>query len=1206
MKKEINKLRIRKVCVEKFTYKHELMDYQSNKPDCYIYKEGMYKWCAIKNWAKFIHYYDRLCKSSSCTQKLYELIPLTGKLPFYMDIEYYTNEENTEPLEALLMLFEEFTKKHHHQLLDEELDWKITKATRTKTVEDKIYWYHSFHVVLNNSNYFFATQPNIKLYIKNMLYWAQNNDDSDILQLYQTTSIQHPKNPKCFSIVDDGVYNKSFGTHQAFRCPLSYKSKDDILLPYDWHKGSDITNFELADYFVTNPNRYHSKSRSVPMPDSWSGVETKLQVPLIFNKPQATNRIPDQLHNKAIVIMSKTIPSSQFVKSEVSSSGDYLFKFLNKTHKCPIHNRIHPDMTNNNYWLTYKPCSNDWTLNCYSQKKDGKRGLNINPHVYFNSLINWDYEYADTDVVECKPFIPTEQLKVGGTFILQAPKGTGKTEAMNEFLADEIKKNKHVKILVISYRISLATKYEEDFKDHDFGFHNYQNTITSQAQVDRMIVLIDSLGKTLNSKSDYKQPHYDIIIMDELYSILEGWDSSLMAHKKLHLMTIFELLIRKTKYLYVMDAHLNNKLCINTISKLRDASKFIAHRNPNCYPYDDYHVHWYEPKKREEISASEEVDLQLWKNQIYEKLKDGKKLCIVSATKSMVTQLSDYIELLKDTKQLPFDFKHLSYTSDTCKKDKTEQLAKVEYHWKDIKCLMYSPTVSAGISYNIINDGGFDEVYVYLKTPCGGTASFNTLCQMLFRIRQLNDKQFHVFHDKNKGQAYPLDETKIERSLLLNAETIFESFGKPACEIFGKLDEKYRPRFDTDSWAYTLWLETIATKCYYSRSKNFKDGIVAELTNSPSDMTRPGRGMQLIDHSHSIEPITEETYVNIMENKVDCEEQVAKNLEDKMKCWASIHSEEGMMSEETYQWVQHRYKTNEPVSKRYEIMFKMKGADKYLNINWLSIFKSNNSDIFDQVINFQELAKFQRQKNWLNPNFDINGKVIKSFNDYYKYANKKYSGKDFKFCQALEDQWKDGYTGLIGLQEIFTILGLKDKWRTDLNGIIIPRDQIQTLLTNTALCENLLSLFKKYFFAQLGKKLGKDKSRYIRTRNFLQEWYRQNPNKHLYTAVPIEQREAFIKEHRLMQSLDVFKKASWKPKKTEKARTEFDTLCKEGKWSCPQLDALTPSQWSFTILKNYIETVCSEFIGFSFADSDKTNSGLVFSNDYNNILEYCK
>ena len=93
----------------------------------------------------------------------------------------------------------------------------------------------------------------------------------------------------------------------------------------------------------------------------------------------------------------------------------------------------------------------------------------------------------------------------------------------------------------------------------------------------------------------------------------------------------------------------------------------------------------------------------------------------------------------------------------------------------------------------------------------------------------------------------------------------------------------------------------------------------------------------------------------------------------------------------------------------------MKGMEKYLNINWLSLFKSNNTEIFDQVIDFQEMQKFQRQKHWLNTDFDLNDKVIKSFNAYYKYANSKFKGTDFKICQALQDQWKTGYTGLIGL-----------------------------------------------------------------------------------------------------------------------------------------------------------------------------------------------
>ena len=67
-----------------------------------------------------------------------------------------------------------------------------------------------------------------------------------------------------------------------------------------------------------------------------------------------------------------------------------------------------------------------------------------------------------------------------------------------------------------------------------------------------MIVLIDSLHK-LVSHDTFKQVEYDIIIIEEIYSILEGWTSSLMGHRKLHLMSIFELILKKCKYLYVQS-----------------------------------------------------------------------------------------------------------------------------------------------------------------------------------------------------------------------------------------------------------------------------------------------------------------------------------------------------------------------------------------------------------------------------------------------------------------------------------------------------------------------------------------------------------------------------------------------------------------------------------------------------------------------------
>ena len=68
------------------------------------------------------------------------------------------------------------------------------------------------------------------------------------------------------------------------------------------------------------------------------------------------------------------------------------------------------------------------------------------------------------------------------------------------------------------------------------------------------------------------------------------------------------------------------------------------------------------------------------------------------------------------------------------------------------------------------------------------------MSQMLFRIRRLNDKQFHIFYNNTVGKPYSFDESQIEREVTLNTETIFDTFGKPVGEMYDCLDDKYRPR----------------------------------------------------------------------------------------------------------------------------------------------------------------------------------------------------------------------------------------------------------------------------------------------------------------------------------------------------------------------------------------------------------------------------
>jgi hypothetical protein len=269
-----------------------------------------------------------------------------------------------------------------------------------------------------------------------------------------------------------------------------------------------------------------------------------------------------------------------------------------------------------------------------------------------------------------------------------------------------------------------------------------------------------------------------------------------MGHRKLHLMSIFETLLKKAKYVYLLDAHLNNKLVINTISKLRSSDKFIAHKNPQCHYYGDYFVNWYEPVVRKDKPLKLQLDKLKWLDTLMKKLRLGKKIGFVSATKQMAIDLSTLVDSNIKSGMLPQSFTHLIYTSETPPALKKESLSDVETYWKNLDLVIYSPTISAGTSYNISDKFGFDELYVYLKSK--GGASFNTLNQMLFRIRQLNNKEYHIFFDKEINSQYRIDEENLESQMLINSETIFEAFGKPLCEKPFELDAKFKPIFNTN------------------------------------------------------------------------------------------------------------------------------------------------------------------------------------------------------------------------------------------------------------------------------------------------------------------------------------------------------------------------------------------------------------------------
>ena len=108
------------------------------------------------------------------------------------------------------------------------------------------------------------------------------------------------------------------------------------------------------------------------------------------------------------------------------------------------------------------------------------------------------------------------------TFSLKSPYDTGKTQMIKRILD----KTKYKRILWVSYRISLTNDIHSNFKD--YGFKNYQNDNINKS--DKLIIQLESLYKLDNNNfkdSEYSDvPIYDLVIIDEIESILNHFSSS--------------------------------------------------------------------------------------------------------------------------------------------------------------------------------------------------------------------------------------------------------------------------------------------------------------------------------------------------------------------------------------------------------------------------------------------------------------------------------------------------------------------------------------------------------------------------------------------------------------------------------------------------------------------------------------------------------
>lgn len=318
---------------------------------------------------------------------------------------------------------------------------------------------------------------------------------------------------------------------------------------------------------------------------------------------------------------------------------------------------------------------------------------------------------------------------------IKANMGTGKTVEL-ENLIHRIPRNK--KMLIVSYAQTLCDTYITKFEK--YGFKLYKDmSYQDYERESRIIICLDSIYK-LSTGNDY----FDYIFMDECLSVFEHFDSEKMREVRVNSITLTSCLMR-AEHLYFIDANADSSMIVDIVEwleKKRHVQSYWIHNT-------------YRRETNRKAYLMKNYDQQTRVSYLMSLLSEGKKIICPCSSKAMVDVLYETAITLHP------HLRAKKYTSETSRKTLYEDTKDPNKSWKELDLLIYSPTISAGISFEVKH---FDVLVAFFESsmPC---ATVGNCVQQLYRARALNEGAMHIFINECKYYHLPITSAQVQKSL---------------------------------------------------------------------------------------------------------------------------------------------------------------------------------------------------------------------------------------------------------------------------------------------------------------------------------------------------------------------------------------------------------------------------------------------------------
>lgn len=824
-------------------------------------------------------------------------------------------------------------------------------------------WKYSFHIIINN-------------------YLVNDNDDA----VYFTACVYKNLSEDLQKYIDINV-NKKIQNFRLLGCKKSASLRFKKISEEEGFN-TKLKNISYKDTIITNS-------------------ENCIVLPKLDDNRELTHLPTKAINNKYIDAAIQWMEKNNLVndhKIRCINGNIISYNRINNIEKCRICNRVH-DNDNSLYIRVqlikkniisiieycHRSSPNKYnTLNAALNIADNIAAINntesnntdsnateSNATSYLQKVLNKVLLMSNEEAV-CEECIQTvynseymEPYPIEpNTLCVKAPMGCGKTKALRDYLnihfTDDIFPQT---IRFLTFRQTFAKSLKGAFGDF-LLYSDINGDINNTHK--RVIIQVESLHRlVINS---YLSNGVNLLILDEVESILAQFNSGLHRHFNAAF-AIFTWMIANADKVICIDANLSERT-INTLKRMRPK-------------YDIYYHNNIFKKEVDNIYKLTNNNTQ-WLSLMFTYLQNDKR--VVLPTNS-ISEAKIYKQLIEES----FPNKKIQlYSSEMLISEKNEHFSDVERYWSNLDVLIYTPTCSAGISFELDH---FDVVFAYMTD---GSCDVETCRQMLMRVRNVKSKTYYIYfppYSANLGN-YPTAIEDIITQLRNRKLTLYKDIDQT------NLQFEYKENGDIvyfESNYYYLWLENI--KIENLSKNNFIERFISHTVGT-------GAVVEIIPEL-AINLANAEIRENYKNIKVNIKEMLATEIE-----LAKDINQEELLD------IQNRRVSQQDVQiaelhacEKYYLKDTYKIKDnKFINKDFVLLYNSEDvKKVFKYLSKICAYSTVEESLQELHSRDFIAHSSIGAFDADTSYR------EGLEYCQLVK--YKHSYTNHLSIQELIKICG---------------------------------------------------------------------------------------------------------------------------------------------------------------------------------------